>query len=62
MQGRVGTYGHVSTTEVVVDRAYHADDVQMTALLPLIFRDATWESPAKKLPIDINVHWRRELV
>ncbi len=36
MQGRVCPDGHVSATEVIVNRTHHADDVQMGGTVGLI--------------------------
>lgn len=44
VQRRVGTDGHVSAAEVVVDGAHHAHDVQVARALSLLRRDATWGS------------------
>jgi hypothetical protein len=36
VQGGVGADGHVSATEVVVDRAHHAHDVEMRRTISLL--------------------------
>lgn len=41
MQGRVCADGHVSATEVIVNRAHHANDIEMGGTLGLIGRDLT---------------------
>lgn len=42
MQSRVCPNGHVGATEVVVNRAHHANDVEMGGTLGLICCDLTW--------------------
>ena len=44
MQGGVGADGHVSATEVIVDRANHADDVQVGRVLGFFFCDLTYKN------------------
>lgn len=39
MQGRVSADGHVSSTEVIVDRAHHANNVEVGGTLGLICCD-----------------------
>lgn len=42
MQGRVRPDGHVGATEVIVNGAHHANDVQMGGTLGLVGCDLTW--------------------
>jgi hypothetical protein len=41
VQGWVSADGHIRATEVVVNRAYHANDVQMRVLQALLLSDLT---------------------
>lgn len=44
VQSRVGTDGHVSATEVIVDGTHHPDDVQVGRFLGIIFSDFTYRT------------------
>lgn len=52
VQGRVSANGHVSTTEVVVDGAHKAYDVQVVVLLCQSVRDPSWVA---NVPIMVNI-------
>lgn len=41
MQGRICANGHIGSTEVVVNGAHHADDVQVGGTLGLMNGDLT---------------------
>lgn len=41
MQGRVCPDGHVGATEVIINGAHHANDVEMGGSVGLIWRDLT---------------------
>lgn len=52
VQGGVSANGHVSTTEVVVDGAHKAYDVQMVVLLCQSVCDPSWVA---NMPILVNI-------
>lgn len=41
MQGRISADGHVSSTEVIVNGAHHANNIEVGSGLGLICRDLT---------------------
>ena len=43
MQGRVGADSHVGATEVIVDGAHHADDVELRVGAGRLLVDDTWK-------------------
>lgn len=42
MQGAVSANGHISSTEVIVDGAHHADNVEMGGVICFICCDFSW--------------------
>lgn len=54
MQGRVRPNGHVSATEVVVNGAHHANNVEVGGRLGLIGCDFTWAQIQTSTPFQMS--------